>query len=612
MHVVGSYSSSFEDAAEIRLEPYALTPFIAVAFAAALSSAELQQLGTYDGAWSNPTPELNAEARTAFAGRGRDIVDHFLRHNDPRPRNDAYFFVLSALGDVEATLALIEALPDPPRVESGILDRFEGEITSLIEAILEKSAVGADERVVPALLAAVDRSRRRPGREPVVTQVIELIGRCQGPAALAALERFAGDGDPKVRATAAESLGRLDAGKKKEDQAAAIGNLARMLDSDPNAEARRQAAESLGRLGLGDAIDPLRRALDRDQDSRTIDAIVFSLEHLGAPVTDPASCRRIAERCWEAEAARPLFERWKPTADRQALLDAATSAAPALRALALEEILGLGRGAVRSRVALVSEPPVPQPLRQNDVTTGGARVAPARPQLPAAPAPPPPLEPEILLSLRESSLDLLGRKISLSSYQIAANTLWALAGEKISTALPWTDRISERNARYWASSFLAYRDRAGYDTYRRLREGLAAVVSAALFLLILVVAPQWRAAATVGLASALGWGVSAFSVDGPLSLPPWPLPLSTVRFLVGVSVGMGSAAAIYLNRLRPLAGALGAGAMFFALYILTREIGFFVPDAQEGWAFLFDPIIGLATAPILALGLTLAASRLRP
>lgn len=577
---------------------------LSLALAASLVASDVERLSGFDADWGEPRPQAAEAARGAFSGRALDIADHFLHHSDAPPRNGAYFFVLSALGDVEATLVLIRALPDPPHVETGLLDRHDGEITSLVEAILEKSDVGADPRVVRELVAAIGRARGRTGRENVVTEVIALVGKCRGAAALEALRVLAGDGDARIRSAAANALGWLEEGEGP-TATAAVESLARTLGSDPSADARREAAESLGRLGTPEAIEPLRMALDREHDGRAVDAIVGSLERLGAPVTDPEACRAIVARCWEAQACRRLFERWKVTVDGAALIAAATEAPPALRALALADQTGTAGGPSIVAPSVRRPPPAPAASAGAVPLTADTR------RLPAAP-PVPRLDPAVSDRLLASAVDLLGRKISLSTYETAAYALWELAGQRMPTALAWTDRISDRDARYWASSFLWHRDRDGYTSYRRIREALAAILVGLVFAALLWLAPPWRRVAAIGLTCSVGWGAAAFSVAGPLSLPPWPLPFSTVRFLVAVAVGMATATALSLPRLRLPAAGVAAGLFFFVEYLLTRGAGFFPPDTQSGYAFVFEPVAGLAVAPALALVLTVAASRLAP
>ena len=47
--------------------------------------------------------------------------------------------------------------------------------------------------------------------------------------------------------------------------------------------------------------------------------------------------------------------------------------------------------------------------------------------------------------------------------------------------------------------------------------------------------------------------------------------------------------------------------IFIAVYLLTREVGFFPRETQSGWVFLFEPALGLVAAAPLAFVLTLVA-----
>src|SRR5207247_92138 len=97
------------------------------------------------------------------------------------------------------------------------------------------------------------------------------------------------DGDPVMRATAAEALGRMksprvgaalvgaltdrnDAVRRAAvsaladmEERSAVGPIEGLLLNDPNAEVRRESASALGNLSLARSIEPLARALG-DQD----------------------------------------------------------------------------------------------------------------------------------------------------------------------------------------------------------------------------------------------------------------------------------------------------------------------------------------------------------
>src|SRR5713101_2393910 len=132
-----------------------------------LASADLERLGKYEAAWGERDPRgaLVDQARREFGGRGVEVAEHFLKHTDARPRNDAYFFVLRAVADAETAFLLIRALPNPPARQSGILDRDFGEVDVAIEAVLDDETVRSDPRIVAALEQAIATERAKP---PVV------------------------------------------------------------------------------------------------------------------------------------------------------------------------------------------------------------------------------------------------------------------------------------------------------------------------------------------------------------------------------------------------------------------------------------------------------------
>jgi hypothetical protein len=136
---------------------------LAILLVGGLSPVDLKGLEKYEAAWGEPSLRLVDEARAEFGNRGVEIADYFLRHTEPRPRNDAYFFVLRAVGDTETALVLIRALPNPPVHESGVLDRDFGEIEVAIRAMLETNdPARADPRIASALLEAVATARAKP------------------------------------------------------------------------------------------------------------------------------------------------------------------------------------------------------------------------------------------------------------------------------------------------------------------------------------------------------------------------------------------------------------------------------------------------------------------
>src|SRR2546422_10672346 len=246
------------------------------------------------------------EARRTFVDRGQEIGEHFLKHGDYPPSGGAYAFVLRALGDAEATILLIQALPDPPKFETGVtakygMGRDPGEIRYVIEDTLEANQrVRTDERVISALIEAVEIAKKRPQGIGLgnAGAAVSLLGKCRGPKVVGALQTFASDPEPSIRMLAVEALGEIGV-KGKVIQPSMIQTLARTLQSDSDVHARLQAAASLGNLGSPDAADPLRSALGKEKDPQVIDAIVTALERLKEPILEPKTCREIVERCWE-------------------------------------------------------------------------------------------------------------------------------------------------------------------------------------------------------------------------------------------------------------------------------------------------------------------------
>lgn len=100
------------------------------------------------------------QARADFAGRAPAVAEHFLTHTDYPPANEAFYFVLEAVGDEEAALLLIRALTDPPRVESdlplgagegrGSREREVSEVAAAIEAVLVREPVSRSARGQPS------------------------------------------------------------------------------------------------------------------------------------------------------------------------------------------------------------------------------------------------------------------------------------------------------------------------------------------------------------------------------------------------------------------------------------------------------------------------------
>ncbi|MGH7821171.1 MAG: hypothetical protein ACREQ9_15505, partial [Candidatus Binatia bacterium] len=339
-----------------------------------------------------------------------------------------------------------------------------------------------------------------------------------------------------------------------------------------------------------------------------VDAIVGALERVGAPLLDPALCREIAARCAEAHAARPLFERWRASVPREAVIAAAIEGPPTLRALALESLVA-PREAHRIAVATVAIPPPPAPEgAELTVALGHAPgfVAGVGPGIDRAEPMAPELDPATVERLLLSAVAILAEPRALSTTEAAHAALWQLAGAEVAAALRHTDAIADPAQRFWASSALHHRDRDGYDRYRRRREAALAAVLA-VPLLVLLAYPPARPSAAALLGGVAIWGATTFLASGALALPPWPYPLSKVRFLAPAAAAVASAAAVSLTRYRVLAAGAFAGPLCLAAWWMTRSVGFYPPDTQSGYAFIFEPIGGLVVAPVLAVVLSAIA-----
>jgi hypothetical protein len=128
-----------------------------VLVAAVLSPSDVERIESYGAAWAltaDDAQPLTARARVEFAGRGTEIANRFLLHTDAPPRNDAYFFVLRAVGDTETALTLIRALSGRRRKRR-----------AFSIAISERSG-SPSRRSSPAMsLAAIQRLSRRSRRQ---------------------------------------------------------------------------------------------------------------------------------------------------------------------------------------------------------------------------------------------------------------------------------------------------------------------------------------------------------------------------------------------------------------------------------------------------------------
>jgi hypothetical protein len=552
---------------------------------AAAPSLDVQLLEKYSNAWTDSAAgsQLEEQARADFGGRGVEIANHFLIHTGPRPRNDAFLFVLRAVGDPDTALALIRALPSPPTRESGILDRHFGEISAAIEAVLTKDATRRDPRIVAALEQAISMARSKPsgiGRHEAL-EGVRLIGMCRSAEAARGLSRFTADPDPEIRTAAASALGQLEpaTAAAAADPASPAQDLLRLLVSDSSPTARRQAADSLGSVE-GVAIDTgLRAALDDERDPRVVDGIVQALRRRGTPVEDPRQCRDLIGRTWEAAVAQQMLDCWRrqgPSREElvQAALDgSAAQRAAALTTLTMPDALASARSLVvdRSAQTVLFEPP----LRDR---------------------------------LLEAAVWVLsqGEAISASTRDTAEQALWNLSGRRMDRATVYADRVTPNAARFRASAALARADAGAYDATRRPPQAVIALTIALAIGLFSVRRSPMRRPALLMTMSAAGWALWTFQASGVRDLPPPPLQLLSVAALALFSAGIATGAAALIPRrartvsstmIRVVLTLITAAWMAGTICFGTRSARLF-PSDLEGWELIFDPL----GAAILAAG----------
>lgn len=563
-----------------------------VLLAVVLSPADLERLEKYGAAWALSPDEARApaaQARADFAGRGTEIATHFLLHTNAPPGNGAYFFVLRAVGDPDTALTLIRALSNPPPRESGLLDRDFGEVAVAIEAVLAGGTARGDPRVAAALEEAVGTARRKPYGDGTgdALEAVRLIGMCSSSAAAHALARFAADDDPAIRAAAAAALGELapTAHAVGVDPVSPARELLRILSADPSPLARREAAESLGSIEAPEVVPGLRDALRTEPDPRVVDTVVQSLGRRGAPPEDPAQCRGLIGRMWEARLAEQMLDCWRRSGVRSEQL----------------EHMALTGGATERAVALfaVSKPPV---QTQSLVVSRAAE--------------PVHFDPLLRARLLEAAVWVLSRNenIALSTRERAAQALWNLSALNMDRALEYADRVTPVHARFRASEALARADAAGYDATRRRQQAAVAAVIALGFGLL--AACHWRLARPAVLvgASMVGWAAWTLQASGVRDLPPPPLRFLSVAAIAFLSAG-ATAGTLSLIAGRPPGGAgpivrravlmmLTSGVVAGAICDVTRYARLF-PMVMSGWELIFDPlaatILAMAVAAMLVL-----------
>jgi hypothetical protein len=565
---------------------------------AAPASLDLQRLEKYSNAWADSVAgsRLEEQARLDFGGRGVEIANHFLIHTGPRPRNDAFFFVLRAVGDPDTALALIRALPRPPTHESGILDRHFGEIAAAIEAVLTNEATRRDPRIVAALAQSISTARNKPsgsGRHEAL-EGVRLIGMCRGAEAARVLARFATDPDPEIRTAAASALGQLEpaTAAAAADPGSPAQDLLRLLVTDSSPSARRQAADSLGAVE-GAAIDAgLRAALDEERDPRVVDGIVQALRRRGTPVDDPGQCRDLIGRTWEAAVAQQMLDCWlRQGISREELVQAALEGPATQRAVALFTLTM----------------PVPLASARSLVVDRSVQT-----RL---------FEPPLRDRLLEAAVWVLsqGEAISASTRDTAERALWNLSGRSMDRATAYADRVTPNTARFRASAALARADARAYDATRRPHQAVIALTIALAFGLLIVRRSPLRRPALLLTMSAAGWALWTFQASGVRDLPPPPLQLLSVAALAFFSAGTATGAAALIPRraqnlssmiIRFVLALITAAGVAGVICFATRSARLF-PSDLEGWELIFDPL-GAAILAAAAAAILMAIDRVLP
>lgn len=569
-----------------------------LALLAALSAADLERLEKYEAAWagSGDAQALAEQARVDFAGRGVEIANHFLTHTDARPRNDAYFYVLRTIGDAETALTLIRALPSPPAHESGMLDRYFGEIAVAIEAVLTSNATRSDPRIVAALdeTIAAARGKAYGSGAHEALEAVRLLGQCRSAEAARVLRRLAADRDAAIRQAAAGALGQLGpTADVASDGASPAQALLRLLSSDPSPTTRRQAAESLGFLDAPETVRGLQAALRVEPDPRVVDALVQSLRRRGAPVDDPVQCRDLIGRTWDAGVAEQMLHCWnRPGVAREVLVEAALDGPPTQRAAALFA-LAAPRPPAPQVPSLVPDRSPPEPVR---------------------------FDPPTRDRLLDSAVWVLsqGDVISNSIRDTAERALWNVSGRNMGLSLQHADRVTPHGARFHASSALAQADAIAYDATRRPRQlAIALLIALGIGLMTVARSPLRRPAGLLA-ASAAGWAVWTLQGSGVRDLPPPPLQLLSVGALAFLSAGAATGGAALVARraspgrtssaVRIMMTLIAAGIIGAVVCSVTRNARLF-PSDMEGWELIVDPLAAMILA-VVAGAILVAIDRL--
>ena len=196
----------------------------------------------------------------------------------------------------------------------GLLERCGDAVETVRAAALEHVAFLDDDRVLPVLVAALERDT--PRARAAAAQALAHVG---SPAAVAALRRAAQDPDPWVRYFSAASLGRLA-------DTSAVPLLDMLARNDTLQHVRIAAVDAIATLG-GDGAAGVLCALTESEDAVVATAAVRALgavdtasvlEPLRRALSGPDAARRAAAAGalaqWGRVPAVPLL-RWTAAAD---------------------------------------------------------------------------------------------------------------------------------------------------------------------------------------------------------------------------------------------------------------------------------------------------------
>jgi hypothetical protein len=330
----------------------------------------------------------------------------------------------------------------------------------------------------------------------------------------------------------------------------------------------------------------------------------------------------MANPCWDASIARPLFDCWRASATQDDVIKQAISGSWIVRTLALYSLADVRRSPTQSVMPLITmpSPPPPQPGVVGS-RAGSNRSIGVPTAVPSSLVLDQPTRDRLL----QSSIEVLSRDISglpvrntlsYTTAQLAREALWEFSGRNMSLALRFADRIVPVSGRYTStgrfgeSYDLASKDRSAYVAFRRPRQLLLAALAALLALPVFTVR-RWRKLAVAFLVSLCMWGAWSFFQTDVRELPPPPLSFLTVSCLAFLAAGLvaGFLAVLQMRSwLKPVISSLAAAACAFVVCAYTRSSGLF-PIGSEGWELIFDPIGSAVLAAPAALTLSLGLGR---